>query len=56
MSERKFIIDEFIVTSSEEKKVFKNKWAFKRYMRKHRLARLSGTLKLKFSVLNGFAK
>lgn len=52
MSERKLFIDEIIVTGSEEKRVFKNIWAFKRYFRKQRLARLSGTIKLRFSGLN----
>jgi hypothetical protein len=56
MSERKLVIDEIIVTGSEEKRVFKNIWALKRYFRKQRLARISGTLKLKFSGLNGFSK
>jgi hypothetical protein len=46
------IIDEIIIHNNEEKKVFKNNWAFKRYMRRHRLARLSGTLNLRFSGLN----
>jgi hypothetical protein len=56
MSEIKLIIDEIIVTGSEEKRVFKNIWAFKRYFRKQRLARLSGTLKIRLSGFNGLAK